>query len=90
MPTPSPFNADNSIINLLDSIESNLQSFTYGGNIYNTAGFTIGGPDSNANMKIVQILGTGMFTIVAIPEPSTWLLLSVGAVTLLALRRRRR
>jgi hypothetical protein len=76
-------------INLDDDIIYNLQSFTYSGTTYTDAGYTIGGMDSSADLKINQIIGNGWFEIIAIPEPTTWLLLSVGAGLLIFLRPRK-
>ncbi|MDR1191626.1 MAG: PEP-CTERM sorting domain-containing protein [Verrucomicrobiales bacterium] len=82
-------------ITLNGSLDLTINDVTIAiGNILNGVtidyGTKIGGSNSTADIQLNSIFGAGMFVIANIPEPATWLLLSVGAVTLLALRRRRR
>jgi hypothetical protein len=75
-------------IDLAADTTYNLQSFTYNEALYDVIGFTIGGIGSGANLELSQIFGGGWFEITAIPEPSTFVLLGIGFITLCFLRKK--
>jgi autotransporter-associated beta strand protein len=62
---------------------------TLGGTAQTTPG-TYGGVGSGADFESVFFSGTGTLNLVLVPEPSTWMMLGVGAAVLVGVQRLRR
>jgi hypothetical protein len=79
------------VINLTLDTDYYLQSYTaFDGTIYGIndyLGQTIGGTGSGADIIDTHILGSGVFLISAIPEPSTYVLIGIGLLVLSFLRK---
>jgi autotransporter-associated beta strand protein len=78
------------IANLNYSGTDTVAGITLGGVLQTTAG-TYGSTSSGATFQDNNFFsGTGTLTLVPVPEPSTWMMLGVGAVLLVGVQRFRR
>lgn len=87
--TLESFGLFNGKVNIAFGIDEIIGGLWLGDTFYNTAGMTFGAVDSGADFESDQwFAGSGILTI-AVPEPSSLVLLGLGAALALSRRRRR-